>query len=185
MNKNRMWMASVAAMALLMLPATSATADGNQGSHRPFGGDQVMALNVDLETDANLYGCEEISWFGTIELYGRTYGMALYGVSGGFEDDGLYHYVEGWRIFTGRFQVKDGELKHCAPGSVMAAGVDIGVWNIATGAFESQGSVDYAKGRFTSWYGMTVGQDGVAPQPVSVAGLENVPGLIGELWLES
>jgi len=184
MKKSRSWFVFVAAMALLLVPAAPALADGNHGHHRSFGGEQVMALNVDLATDANVSGCEEISWFGTIELYGRTYGMALYSISGGVEDDGLFHYVEGWRIFTGKFRVKDDELKHCAPGHLVAAGVDIGVWDITTGEFESEGSVDYATGRFRSWYGKTVGQNGVAPQPVSVAGLENVPGLIGKLWLE-
>lgn len=183
MKKNRLLGAFVAALALSMVPAAPTIAQGNQAADRPFGGEQVMALNIDLATDANLYGCEEISWFGTVELYGRTYGMALYSISGGVGDDGLFHYVEGWRIFTGKFQVKDGELKKCAPGTVMAAGVDTGTWDIATGEFESEGTVDYAKGRFRSWYGTTVGQDGVAPQPVSVAGLEDVPGLIGGLWL--
>ena len=75
-------------------------------------------------------------------------------------------------------------MTECDPGRVVAAGTDVGVWDIVTGEFESEGSVDDATRRFTTWYGMTVMQDGVAPQPVSVAGLHNVPGLIGHLWLE-
>ncbi len=184
MRKSRWWIALGAAVALSVAPAASATAHGNHGHQRPFGGDQVMALNVDQATGENLYGCDEISWFGTIELYGRTYGMALYSISGEVGDDGLYYYEEGWRIFTGKFRVKDGELRRCAPGRVLAAGTDAGVWDFATGEFESEGSVDSVRCRFRSWYGQTVRQDGVAPQPVTVAGLENVPGLIGQLWLE-
>ena len=184
MKNNRWWIVFVAAMALLLVPTTPALAHGTQGHQHRFGGEQVMALNIDLATDANLYGCEKISWFGTIELYGKTYGMALYSISGEVADDGLYYYEEGWKIFTKKFKVKDGELKRCHPGRVVAAGADKGVWNITTGEFESEGSVDAAKGRFKSWYGKTVMQDGVAPQPVSVAGLEDVPGLIGKLWLE-
>lgn len=149
-----------------------------------FGGEQVMALNIDLATGAHVYGCDEISWFGTIELYGKTHGMALYSISGGVEADGLFHYEEGWRIFTEKFSVKDGELMDCDPGRLLAAGTDVGVWDTSTGKFESVGTVDDATGRFRSWFGTTVMQDGVAPQPVSVAGLHNVPGLIGGLWLE-
>ena len=182
--KRRMWIVLGVAVATLMASAAPALAQGREEHHRPFGGEQVMALNVDLETGANLYGCEEISWFGTIDLYGRTYGMALYSISGEVGEDGLYYYQEGWRIFTGKFRVKDGELKRCHPGRVVAAGVDSGVWDISTGYFESVADVDYAIGRFRSWYGKTVMQNGFAPQPVSVAGLEDVPGLIGELWLE-
>lgn len=149
-----------------------------------FDGAQVMALNIDLATGAHLYGCDEISWFGTIELYGKTHGMALYSISGGVQADGLYHYEEGFKIFTEMFSVMDDELMDCHPGRLLVEGADVGVWDTSTGEFESEGSVDYAKGRFRSWYGTTVMQDGVAPQPVSVAGLHNVPGLIGELWLE-
>ena len=182
MKNSRFWVVFAAAMALLMLPTAPAAADADHGTSRPFGGEQVMVLNIDLDTGANLYGCEEITWFGTIELYGRTYGMALYSVYGEVEADDLYHYRETWRIFTGKFQVKNDELKQCTPGSIMASGVDEGIWYVP--AFESSSGVQYAAGRFTSWYGMTVGQDGVAPVPVSVAGLEDVMGLDGRLWLE-
>lgn len=184
MKKGKLWMVVVAALALSTVSSAPALAHDGPGHHSRFGGEQVMALNVDLETDANLYGCDEISWFGTVELYGKTYGMALYSISGEVRDDGLFYYEEGWRIFTGKFRVKDGELKRCRPGRVVAAGTDMGVWDISTGEFESEGSVDNAKGWFKSWYGKTVMQDGVAPQPVSVAGLDGVPGLVGRLWLE-
>ena len=184
MRKRRLWSVLVVAVALLMVSQAPALAHGTKGHHRPFGGEQVMALNVDLETDANLYGCEDISWFGTIELYGKTYGMALYSISGEVADDGLYYYEEGWKIFKGKFKVKDGALKRCHPGRLVAAGTNAGVWDTSTGYFESVGSVDYAIGRFRKWHQKTVMQNGFAPQPVSVAGLEEVPGLIGELWLE-
>ena len=182
MTKSRVWIALLIAAALLTVLATPTEAHGRSGHHRPFGGEQVMVLNLD-DAGANLYGCDEISWFGTIDLYGKTYGMALYSISGQVADDGLFHYEEGWRIFTGKFRVKDGELKRCHPGRVVAAGTDEGVWNMSTGYFESVGSVDDARGRFKHWFGKTVIQDGVAPQPVSVAGLEDVPGLKGQLWL--
>lgn len=183
MKKNKLWMVLAVVVVLLMVSAGPAHADGKKGHHREFGGEQVMALNIDLETNANLYGCDEISWFGTIDLYGRTYGMALYSISSNVGDDDLLHYEEGWRIFTGKFRVKDGELRRCSPGRLLASGTDTGVWNTTTGEFESTGTVDYARGRLRKWDGKTVMQDGVAPQPVSVAGLDGVPGLIGQLRL--
>lgn len=184
MTKRRLWIALALGLVLLMVSAVPADAGGRKGDHRRFGGEQVMALNIDLETNANLYGCDEISWFGTIDLYGRTYGMALYPISSNVGDDGLIYYEEGWRIFTGKFRVEDGEIRRCHPGRVLAAGTDTGVWDISTGEFESVGSVEQARGRLRRWDGKSVTQDGVAPQPVTVAGLEGVPGLIGKLQLE-
>ena len=167
----KLWAVLTAALLLVLVSAAPAHSHGPREEHRRFGGEQVMALNIDLETNAILYGCEDISWFGTIELYGRTYGMALYAISSTVGDDGVLHYEEGWRIFTGKFRVKDGEIKRCAPGRILAEGTDVGVWDISTGEFESTGTVDFARGRLRRWSGRTVTQDGIAPQPVSVARL--------------
>jgi hypothetical protein len=109
--------------------------------------------------------------------------MALYPIDFYIDADGLAHYEEAWQIFTGKFKVKDGELKRCAPGVVLAAGVDEGVWDVATGEFESFGTVDYASRRLRHWEGHTVRQDGVTGPGVSVAGVEDAYGLIGSLEL--
>lgn len=171
-------LAIVAVLSAVM--AAPVSAKGN--SHHPFGGEQVMVLNEKPDGGFGLYGCEDISWFGTIELHGHTFGMALYSL-GGYEDDGLVYYEEGWRIFTGKFKVKDGQLKRCAPGKLMAAGIDEGIWHLDTGEFESSGTVDHASRPFRSWEGRTVHQDGVTGPGVSVAGVVDAYGLIGSLQL--
>lgn len=172
-------LAVVAVMSVMM--AAPVSADGPR--HHPFGGEQVMVLNQNDDGSLGLYGCEDISWFGTIELYGHTLGMALYSMGGYDGDDGLFHYKEGWRIFTGKFKVKDGQLKRCEPGALLAAGVDEGVWEMETGEFESYGTVDYASPRLRHWTGRTVYQDGVTGPGVSVSGVEDAFGLIGSLQL--
>lgn len=169
----------VAALSVVM--ATPASAGTSHRGHRPFGGEQVMVLNQNDDGSFGRYGCDGISWFGTIELYGKTYGMALYPISSYVEGDTLY-YEEGWKIFTGKFKIKDGELKRCRPGRVLAAGVDEGVGSFVTGEFESYGTVDYASRPFRCWRNRTVYQQGVT-QPISAFGLENVLGFYGSLQL--
>ena len=166
--------------ALLVALAAPATAK----AHHPFGGEQVMVLNIDLVTGEHLYGCDDISFFGTVELRNRTFGMALYSISANYDDQGNNHYEEGWRIFTGKFRVKDGQIKDCDPGRAVAGGTDVGLWTAATQYFVSEGSVDFARGPFRRWFDKTVMQDGYAPSVVTVAGLDDVIGLVGNLWLE-
>lgn len=175
--------AVVATLSVVM--AAPASAHGEHRGHRPFGGEQEMVLNIDLATGEHIYGCDEISWFGTVELYGRTFGMALYSFSSEIDENGNNHYEEGWRIFTGKFRVRDGVIKDCDPGRALVGGVDAGLWILDTGYFISEGSVEFARGPFRSWVGKTVMQDGFAPVPVTAAGLEGVLGLVGNLWLET
>ncbi len=169
----------VAALSVVM--ATPASAGLHPG-HRPFGGDQVMVLNEKPEGGFGLYGCEDISWFGSIDLYGRTYGMALYSLGGYEGDDGLFHYEEGWKIFRGEFKLRDGMLKRCQPGKVLASGVDEGQWSLDTGEFESYGTVDFATWRFRTWQGRTVHQQGVT-ELIIVEDLGEVFGFYGTLEL--
>lgn len=165
------------------LDVMTASTSAERRRDRPFGGEQVMVFNQNEDGSFGLYGCEDISWFGSIELYGRTLGMALYPIEFGIEDDGLLHYEEGWRIFTENFEVKDGKLKRCDPGSVLAAGEDEGVGSYETMRFESYGTVDYVHPTFRSWRDRTVHQEGVI-QPVSFSALEDVSGFYGSLQLQ-
>ena len=141
-----------------------------------------MVLNEKPDGNLGLYGCEEISWFGTIELYGRTYGMALYPMDGYVDADGLYHYEEGWKIFRNRFKVRDGELRRCHPGKVLASGADKGTWIFETGEFESFGTVEHATWRFRTWHGRSVYQQGVT-EPIMFENLGEVFGFYGTFEL--
>ena len=137
--------------------------------------------------DPGRYGCEEISWFGTIVIDGKTFGMALYSDPGFVGDPG--EYAEDWKIFTGKFKTKDGVLKRCKPGRVLMAryakgSVDFGDFDPEVGPvppfpFASEGTVDYAARDFKRWEGYAVHQKGLIGPGVSVAGLENVFGFHG------
>jgi hypothetical protein len=176
-------LAMIAALSLIATAAVSA--NGPNHGHQPPSGVQVMVLNnnpipppVGLPMPG-MYGCEEISWFGTIVIDGKTFGMALYA-------DPIYtgdwpNYGEYWKIFTGKFKTKDGVLKRCEPGRVLMEGYDEGALTLSDPPmfFESDGTVDYAVGYFKWWLDYDVHQDGWIDFGVSVAGLENVFGFHG------
>ena len=147
----------------------TAAAVGSADAKAPLRGDQVMVLNQDPVTqEFGLFGCSDISWFGTIELDGTTYGMALYPLPGRVTGNGtILHYEEGWKVWTGSFDlsydaVSDGLiLDECEPGEVVLAGVDSGTGSFRTGKFRSNGTVDEADDPFTQWLGRRVHQDGI------------------------
>ena len=176
-------LAIIAALSLIAAAPVSACNKHGRHRHQPPSGDQVMILNVPPGTQGPLgyYGCEEISWFGTIEIDGKTFGMALY-PNPDYDNTAvlpLVEYGEHWKIFTGKFKAKNGELKRCSPGRVVMAGYDEGVWDMDTGLFESSGTVDYAAGYFKRWDGYEVHQDGLIEGGVSVAGIDNAYGFNG------
>lgn len=164
-------------------------------------GDQVMVLNQDLDSGAfGIYGClydsedpvpvETISWFGSIEIEGTTYGMALYPLPGRFTGNGtILHYEEGWKVWTEEFTVSDNTecptgycIDDCTPGEYVLSGTDRGVGSFTTGKFRSNGTVDEAFEPFADWLGRKVHQDGVTG-PVSFDDLVGVVGFEGDLRL--
>jgi hypothetical protein len=116
----------IVALSLVATAAVSAKAPNHR--KQPPSGVQVMVLNNNPDPfgvpTPGVYGCEEISWFGTIVIDGKTFGMAFYAdpdYQGEFPA-----YGEFWKIFTGKFKTKDGVLKRCEPGRVLMAGYDEG-----------------------------------------------------------
>lgn len=178
--------AMVVALSLIATAAVSAKSPNHQ--KQPPSGVQVMVLNDNPDPAGDpmpgMYGCEEISWFGTIEIDGKTFGMALYSDYG--EGFPIYEYGEFWKIFAGKFKTKDGVLKRCAPGRVLMAGYAEG--SVEFGPpfppvppfyFESEGTVGYAAGYFKWWDGYDVYQNGWIGPGVSVAGLVDAFGFHG------
>jgi hypothetical protein len=151
----------------------------------PERGEQVMVLNADPATgELGLFGCPGISWFGTIELAGTTYGMALYPLPGRVTGQGtISHYEEGWRVWTGSFTIDDADksLVSCEPGEVVLSGVDSGIVTLRTGKFRSNGTVDEADDLFAQWRGRRVHQDGIIG-PIEYQGLP-LFGFYGDLRL--
>ena len=145
-------------------------------------GDQLMVLNQDPVTgEFGLYGCEEISWFGSIDIEGTTYGMALYPLPGRTTGTVL-HYEEGWKVWTDEFTLTDGVLDTCEPGEYLLSGTDTGAGSFKNGTFRSNGTVDEAFEPFAEWLGRLVHQDGVMG-PVDFDGLVGVFGFNGDLRL--
>lgn len=181
----RKWKLIVALPALLLLATLAATPAAD--ATRVKGGDQVMVLNQDQATgEFGVYGCSELAWFGSIDIKGRTYGMALYPLPGGSIEGTTYNYVEAWKIWTGHYtvsQVGDSDqyvVDDCTPGRVLAAGTDEGVADLATGVFSSEGTTDWARRSFRSWLGRRVHQEGQV-QPIDFDQLSGVTGFLGRL----
>jgi hypothetical protein len=152
-------------------------------------GDQTMVLNQFAPGEFGLYGCEGISWFGSVDIEGTTYGMALYPLPGRFTGDGtILHYEEGWKVWTGEFTLTYDQLNDkyvldtCEPGDYVLAGTDKGVGSFKTGKFRSNGTVDEAYAPFAEWLDRKVHQDGVIG-PVDFGDLVGVVGFYGDLRL--
>lgn len=157
---------------------------------QPVRGDQTMVLNEDPDTlELGFYGCDGISWFGSIEIDETIYGMALYPLALNVNASGtLFHYEEGWKVWDEEFTLTYDEgaqryyLDSCEPGDVLLSGTDSGVWTAKTGKFRSNGTVEDAMEPFGDWLGRHVHQDGVI-EPIDFADLEDVLGFYGDLRL--
>jgi hypothetical protein len=105
--------------------------------------------------------------------------MALYPIRSKITD-GVMKYKEGWKVFTKKSKVRNGELRDCTPGRVLLAGKDKGVAYLQQFWFESDGTVRRARGQFRDLKGSDVYQYGELG-PVSVARLHNVFGFEGHI----
>jgi len=147
----------------------------------PLRGEQVLTLNQDAEGNFGLYGCSEISWFGTIVIDDTAYGMALYPLGSVFPGV-TQHWEENWRIFTGEFMVEGDVLVSCEPGIAVLSGYEKGVGAFPSPNFHMTGIVEDASDPFGEWIGRRSYQEGEVGL-VSVAGLENAFGYTGSFRL--
>jgi hypothetical protein len=160
------------------------------GAKEPLRGDQTMVLNQDMTTgDFGLYGCSDLSWFGSVVIDGETYGMALYPLPGRLTGNGnVLHYTEGWKVWTGEFTLSFDPvtewfyLNDCTPGEYVLSGIDSGVGIETNAKFVSNGSVDEAASPFEEWLGRHVHQDGLIG-PVNFDILNGALGFEGDLRL--
>lgn len=111
--------------------------------------------------------CSDITWFGTVELEGDTYGMALrvteYGP--GVYLGKSYHYKEYNTVYTGFFEVDEatGFLLDCDPGEAVLHGYSEGSSAIPNpnAKFRANGYVQEADGPFAGWEGRRIHDSGV------------------------
>jgi len=145
-------------------------------------GDQTMVLNQLPDGSFGLYGCPELSWFGSITIEETTYGMALYPLPGRVTGNGtILHYEEGWKVWTREFTLTyDDEdewyyLDDCDPGEYVLSGTDSGVGSFKNDKFRSNGTVDEAFDPFAEWLGRRVHQDGT----IGLVDFESLSGVLG------
>jgi hypothetical protein len=163
-------LALIAGLGFSVALATPTSAD------EPVRGDQLMIANYDES-------CPEIAWYGTLTVDEVTFGMALY-----FADTptvihgNSYHYVEGFKVFTGQFSDPLGT--DCEPGDadVVLSGTDSGTASLANAKFRSMGTVDQASGYFEGWEGRRIYQDGVVTE-VDIDGMPVPVSFVGSLRL--
>jgi len=175
---------------LAVVMVLGAVAAGPVGAKQPLRGDQTMVLNQDMSTgEFGLFGCPELSWFGSIDIDGTTYGMALYPLPGRITGNGtILHYEEEWKVWTGEFTLTYDEeaewyyLDDCQPGEYVLAGTDNGVGTFKGTKFRSNGVVEEALDPFADWLDRRVHQDGVVG-PIDFGGLMGVFGFYGDLRL--
>jgi hypothetical protein len=158
----------IAGLGVSVALMTPASAD------EPLRGDQLMMANYDES-------CPGIAWYGTLTVDEATFGMALY-----FADTpavihgNSYHYVEGFKVFTGQFSDPLGT--DCEPGDVVLSGTDSGSSSLANAKFRSMGTVDEAAGYFEGWEGRRIYQDGVVTE-VDIEGMPVPVSFVGSLRL--
>lgn len=118
--------ALIAALALVAAPVSA-------GADKPISGEMELYFNLgfgsedDPETPADEEApCPGISWAGTVELEGVTYGIAFFPTDA--KDVGkVHHFTENWEIYDTPFAFEGGVLAECTPGGIVLSGTDAGV----------------------------------------------------------
>lgn len=123
--------------------------------------------------------CSDVTWFGTVELEGDTYGMALrvteYGP--GVTLGQSYHYKEYNTVYTGFFEVDEatGFLLDCDPGDTVLHGYSEGSSSIPNAKFRANGVVEEASGPFAGWEGRRIHDGGLLIDFVEIPDVGPVP----------
>lgn len=135
-------------------------------------------LKGDMELYFNLgFGdphapCPDITWAGTVQLEGVTYGMAFFPT--GAKDVGVvHHFAEIWEIYDTPYTFMGGVLMECTPGEIVLAGTDAG--NTETNdKYRMNGTVEDAFDPLAEWGGHNVHMDGYITWAEIVVGTETI-----------
>jgi hypothetical protein len=122
----------------------------------PLSGDMELYFNLGFgNPDAP---CPDITWAGTVELDGVTYGMAFYPT--GAKDVGkTHHFVEDWEIYDAPYEFMGGVLTECSPGDIVLSGTVAGVTS-PNSKYRMNGTVGEAFAPFAEWTGRNVHMSG-------------------------
>jgi len=132
-------------LALLMVLSVAVALPAT--AKEPLSGDVELYFN--LGYDQATAPCPDITWAGTVELDGVTYGMAFFPTDA--KDVGkTHHFVEDWEIYDAPYEFEGGVLTECIPGGIVLAGTDSGVTS-PNSKYRMNGTVDEAFAPFAEW----------------------------------
>jgi hypothetical protein len=141
-------------LAMLLVLSLAVAVPAN--AEEPLRGDMELYFNLGFgNPDAP---CPDITWAGTVELDGVTYGMAFYPTDA--KDVGkTHHFVEDWEIYDAPYEFMGGVLAECVPGDIVLSGTDVGV-SSPNSKYRMNGTVGEAFAPFAEWAGRSVHMSG-------------------------
>lgn len=129
---------------------------GSADARQPLRGDMELNFNVGFVIQE---GCTTVTWAGTIDIDGETYGMAFF-PTGSRQTGEAFHFEENWVIYDAPFGFDaPGLLMECPMGDVVLAGYDSGVTS-PNAKYRMSGAVEVALEEFDGWDGRRVHMDG-------------------------
>ena len=144
------------ALAALIATFSLVAAPVSAGAEKPISGEMELYFNLGFgNPDAP---CPGISWAGTVELGGTTYGIAFIPLDA--KDVGkVHHFAEAWVIYDTPFTFTGGVLTECTSGDVVLSGTDAGV-SSPNSKYRMNGTVGEAFAPFVQWDGRNVHMSG-------------------------
>jgi hypothetical protein len=150
MNKRLLLVvALIAALSLVAAPVSA-------GAEKPISGEMELYFNLGFGNSSA--PCPDITWAGTVELEGTTYGMAFF-PTGEKNVGQVHHFTEVWKIYDTPFTFVGGVLAECASGDVVLSGTDAGV-SSPNSKYRMNGTVGEAFAPFVQWDGRNVHMSG-------------------------
>lgn len=149
---NRRILLVVALIAALSLVAAPVSA----GADKPISGDMELYFNLGFGNPEA--PCPDITWAGTVELMGITYGIAFF-PTGEKNVGKVHHFTEVWEVYDTPFDFTGGVLTECSPGEIVLSGTDAGV-SSPNSKFRMNGTVEEAFAPFAQWEGRHVHMSG-------------------------
>jgi hypothetical protein len=141
-------------LAMLLVLSVAVALPAN--AEEPLRGDMELYFNLGFGNPEA--PCPDITWAGTVEIDGVTYGMAFFPT--GAKDVGkTHHFEEAWEIYDTPYPFEGGVLTECTPGDIVLAGTDAGV-SSPNSKYRMNGTVGTAFDPFVDWVGRSVHMGG-------------------------
>lgn len=150
MNKRLLLVVTlIAALSLVAAPVSA-------GADKPISGE--MELHFNLGFGNEFAPCPDVSWAGTVDLDGNTYGIAFF-PTGEKNVGKVHHFTEVWEVYGTPFDFTGGVLTECSPGEIVLSGTDAGV-SSPNDKYRMNGTVEEAFAPVAQWDGRHVHMSG-------------------------